>query len=66
MTTVLVSNLLFKNPTTLPVFCVPEMKLGQIGSAGVGVSTTRKDGSLTGAKLSAVALVLDAIKEKRI
>lgn len=64
-TTTAISNLLFKNPTTLPVKCV-DMKLGQIGAAGFGISKARKTGDVTGAKLSSVALVLDAIMNGQV
>lgn len=62
--TVLVSNLLFKNPTTLPLECTT-MKLGQMGPAGIGASKYRK-GVTSGAKISAAALVLDAIKKGKV
>ena len=65
MTTVLVSDLLFRNKTTIPVKCVP-MKLGAVAPAGVGVSKSRTDGSTTGAKLSGLALVIDAIIDKKV
>lgn len=65
MTTVLVPELLYRNKTTIPVKCV-DMKLNTIAPAGVGVSASRKDGSMTGAKLSALALVIDAIRDKKV
>lgn len=66
MTTMQLSSLLFKNPTTLPVTCVSSVKLCGTAKAGVGISAARTDGSTCGAKLSAVALVIDAIMDKRI
>lgn len=66
MTTVLVSTLLFKNPTTLPVKCVGGMKLGQMGPSGVSCSKFRKTSSYGGPKVSACALILDAIADKKI
>lgn len=65
MTTVLVSELLFRNKTTIPVKCV-DMKLNAMAPAGVGISAARKDGSMNGAKLSALALVIDAIRDKKV
>lgn len=66
MTTTLIPNLLYKNHKAPSVKCVPDMKLSVSAPAGVGVSKARKDGSLTGAKLSAAALVLDAISDGKI